>query len=194
MHDHLKPTVRGFNPDHIILHYRTNDLISKRTATQIVRSIIELALSLKYQDNNVSISLIVPRNANLNNKASEVNIPYIDRTNSIQPENLLNESKSRFNRYETIVFPNSIYKFLSEYYWRYHDSSNIDHLHQESFNKESKSCLQLLDKENHKIASNPSKTIVLNGTEFENKESFLLNESTSSILTHMLNLEHYSKI
>ena len=116
MHDHLKPTVRGFNPDHIILHYRTNDLSSKRTATQIVRSIIELALSLKYQDNNVSISLIAPRNVNLNNKASEVNIPYIDHINSIQPENFLNESKSRLNRYGTIVFPNSIYKFLSEYY------------------------------------------------------------------------------
>ena len=64
---------------------------------------------------------------NLNNKANEVNgclihmcverkIPYINHTNSIQPENYLNESKLHFNRYETIVFANSMSKFLSEYY------------------------------------------------------------------------------
>ena len=127
MHDHVKPTVRGFNPDHIILHCGTNDLNSGRTASQIARSIIELALSLKSKDNKISVSLIVPRNDNLNNKASEVNcrlvhmcaernIPYIDHTNSIQPENSLNESKLHFNRYGTIAFANSIFKFLSEYY------------------------------------------------------------------------------
>ena len=56
----------------------------------------------------------MPRNDNLSNKASEVNcrlvhiyaernIPYIDHTNSIQPENHLNESKLHFNRYGTIA-------------------------------------------------------------------------------------------
>ena len=98
MHDHVKPTVKDFNLDHIILHCGTNDLSSERTASQIARSIIELALSLKSQDNKISISLIVPRNDNLSNKASQVNshlvymcaernIPYITHTNSIQPEN-----------------------------------------------------------------------------------------------------------
>ena len=117
MHDHVKPTVRGFNPDHIILHCGTNDLNSGRTASQIARSIIELALSLKSKDNKISVSLIVPRNDNLNNKASEVNcclvhmcaernIPYIDHTNR----------KLHFNRYGTIAFANSISKFLSKYY------------------------------------------------------------------------------
>ena len=127
MHDHVKPTVRDFNQDHIILHCRTNDLNSKPTATQIARSITELALLLKSKDNNISISFIVSRNDNLNNKASEVNcrlvymcaeqnIPYIDNTNSIQSENHLNESKLHFNRYGTIAFANSISKFLSKYY------------------------------------------------------------------------------
>ena len=80
-----------------------------------------------YQINKISISLFVTRNENLNNKASEVNsrlihmcaernIPYIDHTNSIQPENHLNESKLHFNRYGTIAFANSMSKFLSEYY------------------------------------------------------------------------------
>ena len=71
MHEYVKPTVRDVNPDQIILHCGTNDLNSERTATQIVRSIIELALSLKSKDSKISISLIVPRNDNLNNKANE---------------------------------------------------------------------------------------------------------------------------
>ena len=127
MQDHVKPSVGDFNPDLIILHCGTNDLSSERTASQIARSIIELALTLKSEDNKISISLIVPRNDNLNNKANEVNsrlihmcaernIPYIDHTNSIQPENHLNESKLHFNRYGTIAFANSMSKFLSEYY------------------------------------------------------------------------------
>ena len=40
MHDHVKPTVRDFNPDHIILHCGTNDLNFERTVSQITRSII----------------------------------------------------------------------------------------------------------------------------------------------------------
>ena len=62
-----------FNPDHIIFHCGTNDLSSERTTSQIARSIIELALSLKSPDNKISISLIIPRNDNVNNKISYVN-------------------------------------------------------------------------------------------------------------------------
>ena len=128
MHDHVYTTaIRDFNPNHFSLYCGTNDLNSEQIASQITRSIIELALSLKSKDNKMSISLILPRIDNLNNKASEVNcrlvhmcaernIPYIDHTNSIQPENHLNESKLHFNRYGTIAFANSISKFLSKYY------------------------------------------------------------------------------
>ena len=56
--------VGDFNPDDIILHCGTNDLNSERRASQITRSIIELALSLKSKDNKISVSLIVPRNDN----------------------------------------------------------------------------------------------------------------------------------
>ena len=73
MHDHVKPTVRHINPDHIILYYGANHLSSDRTASQIARSIIQVAFSLKSQDNKISIFLIVPRNENLNNKGNEVN-------------------------------------------------------------------------------------------------------------------------
>ena len=70
MPSHVKPTVIDFNPDHIIFHCGTNDLSSERTTSQIARSIIELALSLKSPDNKISISLIIPRNDNVNNKVS----------------------------------------------------------------------------------------------------------------------------
>ena len=127
MHDHVKPTMRDVNTDHIILHCGTNDLNSERTASQIARSILEPALSLKSKDNKISVSLIVPRNDNLNNKASEVNcrlvhmcaernIPYIDHTNSIQPGNHFNDSKLPFSRYGTTAFASSISKFLYKYY------------------------------------------------------------------------------
>ena len=70
MPSHVKPTVIDFNPDHIIFHCGTNDLSSERTTSQVARSIIELALSLKSPDNKISISLIIPRNDNVNNKVS----------------------------------------------------------------------------------------------------------------------------
>ena len=81
--DHVKPTVRDLNPDHIILHCRTNDLSSEPTASQIARSIIELPLSLKSKGNKISVSLIVPRNDNLNSKASEVRIVYLSFSLSV---------------------------------------------------------------------------------------------------------------
>ena len=126
MHDHVKPTVRDFDPDHIILHCGTNDLNSDRTSSQIAREIIDLATSLKSDKNKISISLLTPRRDKLNNKASEVNnrlinmrshrnIAYIDHSSSIQ-KNHINESNVNLNRYGTVVFANTFSKFLSEYY------------------------------------------------------------------------------
>ena len=70
MYDHAKPTIREVNPEHIILHVGTNDLNSEKTASQISNSIIDLANSLKNETNNIHVSLIVPRNDNLNNKVN----------------------------------------------------------------------------------------------------------------------------
>ena len=42
--------------------------------------------------------------------------------------------------------------------------------------------------------SGPSKTIVSKDSNFESKESFLLDQSTSSTLTQELNLDPYSNI
>ena len=37
MTDHVKPTLRDINPDHIILHAGTNDLRTENTASQIAK-------------------------------------------------------------------------------------------------------------------------------------------------------------
>ena len=75
MHEHVKPTVTDFNPDHVILPCGTNDLSSERTASRIARSTIDLALPLKLQNNKILIPLITPTNDDsLNNKASELSI------------------------------------------------------------------------------------------------------------------------
>ena len=71
MTDHVKPTLRDINADHIILHAGTNDLRTENTASQIGKAIIGLATSLKDDDNTVTVSDIVPKLDDLNNKASE---------------------------------------------------------------------------------------------------------------------------
>ena len=73
MQDHVKPTIRDINPLQIILHVGTNDLKTKRTASQIAKSIINLSTSLKKNENMIALSGIVPRLHELNSKAAEVN-------------------------------------------------------------------------------------------------------------------------
>ena len=93
------------------------------TASQIAKSIIDLGQSLKTDTNTITISLIVPRYDNLNNKASEVNgrlvnmckersISYIDHVDAISPEHHLNESHLHLNRYGTIEFAKNFKVFI----------------------------------------------------------------------------------
>ena len=60
--------------------------------------------------------------------------------------------------------------------------------------KESNHFSRLSHKENDRRVSSPSKTIVLNEVDFENDQSYLLDQSTLSTLTHELNLDPYSNI
>ena len=100
MTDHVKPTLQDINPDHIILYEGTNDLRLENTASQIAKATIDLATSLKNDDNTVTVSGIVPSLDDLNNKANEVNrrlvlmckernISYRSHDESIDPENFL---------------------------------------------------------------------------------------------------------
>ena len=65
IYDHVKPTIQEFNLNHIILLAWTNQLKSSTTASQISRSVIDLALSLKSEINTVTKLLIVPRKGSL---------------------------------------------------------------------------------------------------------------------------------
>ena len=123
MYDHAKPTIREVNPEHIILHVGTNDLNSEKTASQISNSIIHLANSLKNETNNIHVSLIVPRNDNLNNKVNEVNnrlinmceqrnIKIINHSDTIDRSRHLNESHLHLNRYGTVEFAKNFKNFL----------------------------------------------------------------------------------
>ena len=49
------------NSDHVVLHAGTSDLRTENTASQIAKATIDLATSLKNNDNTVSLSSIVPR-------------------------------------------------------------------------------------------------------------------------------------
>ena len=72
MRDYANPILRDINSEHIILNIVTNDLMTKKTSSQISRSIIELD-TLKNDTNTVSISATVPRSDEPDNKATEVN-------------------------------------------------------------------------------------------------------------------------
>ena len=84
--------------DHYILHVGTNDLCVDRPPELTAKSIIDLALTLKSESQDVSVSNIIVRNDSdaLNKKGCEVNailtelckeknIYLIDDTKKIKP-------------------------------------------------------------------------------------------------------------
>ena len=123
MTDHVKPTLRDINPDHNVLHAGTNDLRTENTASQIAKVTTDLATSLKNDDNTVTVSGIVPRLGNLNNKANEVNgclvlmcqernISFLSRDESIDPSKHLNQSKLHLNSGGIKIFEENLSRFL----------------------------------------------------------------------------------
>ena len=123
MTDHVKPTLRDIHPDHIILHAGTNDLRTENTARQIEKATVDLVTSLKNDDNTVTVSGIVPRLDDLNNKALEVNrrlvvmckernISFLSHDESIHPSKHLNESKLHLNGNGIKIFAESFSRFL----------------------------------------------------------------------------------
>ena len=126
MVDHVKPTLRDDKPDHIILHTGTNDLRSEKTSSNIAKSIIDLAMSLKSSGSSVIVSGIVPRFDNLNNKASEVNnrlalmckdrkVPFVSHRETIDSSKHLNESKLHLNHNGIKVFAENFSVFLKSF-------------------------------------------------------------------------------
>ena len=120
---YVKPTIREFNLNHIILHVGSNELKSSKTASQISRSVSDVALSLKSETNTVTMSLIAPQKNNLNNKQQVVNSRLIHmlserdmtfdyHTDSNDYERHLNGSKVHLNESETTEFAKNVCEFL----------------------------------------------------------------------------------
>ena len=55
MYDHLKPTLRDFNPGLFIIHVGTNDLPLNKTSNKIAEEIVNLAESVKKPSSNIVI-------------------------------------------------------------------------------------------------------------------------------------------
>ena len=74
MKDYTKPCTREENPDHIILHVGTNDLISDNSPERTGKSVVDLGKNLFHDNRKVTVSgIITPRNDEWNNKAELVN-------------------------------------------------------------------------------------------------------------------------
>ena len=74
--EHMKSYVipsKSFDNDLVILHVGTNDLRENKTAKQIATNIIELAIDMKSEKNEIMVSGIIARNDKYNVKRSEVN-------------------------------------------------------------------------------------------------------------------------
>ena len=69
MKDHTKPCIREENPDHIIFHAGTSDLISDNSPERVGKSIVDIAKNLFHEKRKVTISDITSRNDEWNNKA-----------------------------------------------------------------------------------------------------------------------------
>ena len=122
MTDHVKPTLREINPDHIVLN-ADNDLRTENTANQIAKATIDLATSSKNHGNNVTVSGIVPRFDELNNKENEVNnclvlickernISFLLHDESNDASNHLNESKLHLNSNGIKISAENFARFL----------------------------------------------------------------------------------
>ena len=106
--DYVKPCLRENDPKNVILHVGTNDLNSELPPERIAKSIVDVPKNIKSDTRKVSISGIVPRNDNFNNKAMEINkelskmsnrekLLFLEH-NNIKPKTHLNKSKLHLNR------------------------------------------------------------------------------------------------
>ena len=109
MKDYIKPSQRE-NSDHYILHVGTNDLCLDRSPELIAKPIIDLALTLKNESHDVSVSNTIVRNDidTLNKKGCEVNavlmemcrernIYLIDNSKKVKPQHI-NKGKLNLNQ------------------------------------------------------------------------------------------------
>ena len=123
MLDYIKPTQRDFNPDVYLLYVGTNDLSSNKSPEQISLDILNLANSLKLDNNTVIVSSIVPRDDE--KKADEFNIILEELCNAndvgmishrnINPKRHLNRSRLHLNDVGVSLFVRNFRDFLNNF-------------------------------------------------------------------------------
>ena len=88
MKDYMKPSLLQ-NLDHFTLHVGTNYLNTERSPEFIVKSIVDLAITLKGNSRDVSVSNIIVRidNSNLNEKRCEVNTQFTEMCKGLVTHN-----------------------------------------------------------------------------------------------------------
>ena len=127
MKDCTKPCTREDNPDHIILHVGTNNLSSDNSPERAGKSIVDLAKNLFHDNRKVTISGIIPRNDEWNNKAELVinhfkkmcksaNIDFIDNSKNFNPKKHLNNSKLHLNDKGSYKLSNILVNYISSIY------------------------------------------------------------------------------
>ena len=72
MYDYSRPS-KNLSPDLFILHVGTNELRSSKTAEEISKELLNLALDLNTNQNEVMVSSIIKRDDKWNAKGQEVN-------------------------------------------------------------------------------------------------------------------------
>ena len=123
MLDYIKPTKRDFNPDVYLQHVGTNDLFSNKSLEETSMDILNLANSLKLDNNTVIVSSIVPRDDQNKKKADEVyiilgelcnanNVGMISHGN-INPKRYLTRSRLHLNDAGLSLFVKSFRNFLN---------------------------------------------------------------------------------
>ena len=125
MKDYVKHSIRENNPDHVIIHVDTNELDSERQADVIAKSFIDVAKGIRANTCTASISGVVRRNDNLNNKALDVNgelaiicreakLDFITHKN-INPRADLNKSRLHLNRNGSDKIGKNFVDFILKY-------------------------------------------------------------------------------
>ena len=120
--DHVKPIIRD-KPDHIIFHVGTNDIPSDKDAGDIAKSVVDLAISAKSPNCDVSISNIITRKDKhqheaqiVNNHLKEIctnkNINLIDYSKNIKHQHL-NKSKLHLTKRGTNILSTTLVREIS---------------------------------------------------------------------------------